>query len=89
MKKILLTSTQSPGNGGGATNTYKLNKFLLKHNIPTYCIFFLCNREDTTKINIDPDNLGNVSYIQIFWKDGKILETDEYVNKVKKKYLII
>ena len=41
MKKILLTSTQSPGNGGGATNTYKLNKFLLKHyNIPTYCIFF-------------------------------------------------
>jgi glycosyltransferase involved in cell wall biosynthesis len=85
MKKILLTSTQSPGNGGGATNIYKLNRFLLKHNIPVYCIFFLCNREDPTKTIIDPDNLGNVNYIQIFWKDGKILETDEYINKIKKK----
>ena len=70
-----------------SSNEYiqKLNKFLLKQKIPTYCIFFLCNREDPNKINIDPDNLGNVSYIQIFWKDGKILETDEYVNNIKEK----
>ena len=79
--KILLTSTQSPGNGGAATNLYKLNKYFLEQNINVYCLFFLCNKEDTDIINIDPDNLGNVSFIRCFWKDGRLLDYDKNTNQ--------
>lgn len=79
--KILLTSTQSPGNGGAATNLYKLNKYFLELNVKVYCLFFLCNKEDIDTINIDPDNLGNVSFIRCFWKDGRLLDYDKNANQ--------
>ena len=79
--KILLTSTQSPRNGGAATNLYKLNKYFLEQNVNVYCLFFLCNKEDTDIINIDPDNLGNVSFIRCFWKDGRLLDYDKNTNQ--------
>tara|TARA_B100000902_G_scaffold399844_1_gene472953 strand:- start:1846 stop:2988 length:1143 start_codon:yes stop_codon:yes gene_type:complete len=96
--KILLSSTQYPGNGGAATNLYKLNKYLLSKNIKVYCVFFLCNKEDTTKINIDPDKLGNVSFIRCFWKDGNLLDynkktnqyikySDDYISNFKNKII--
>jgi glycosyltransferase involved in cell wall biosynthesis len=79
--KILLTSTQHPGNGGAATNLYKLNKYLLNKKAQVYCLFFLCNKENTDLINIDPDNLNNVSYIRCFWKDGRLLNYDKNTNQ--------
>lgn len=83
MVRILLTSTQSPGNGGAATNLYKLNKYLFDKGAKVYCVFFLCNKEDISKINIDPDKIGNVSFIRCFWKDGNLLdykkETNQYI----------
>ena len=94
--KILLTSTQYPGNGGAATNTYKLNKYFLSQKIKTYCIFILCQREDISKINIDPDNLGNVSYIRCSVKNGEPLDYDHkkyikytpnFINQFKNKII--
>ena len=79
--KILLTSTQYPGNGGAATNLYKLNKNFLEKNIKVYCLFFLSNKEDISTINIDPDSLGNVSYIRCFWQDGRLLDWNKQINK--------
>ena len=32
-RRFLLTSTQYPGNGGAATNIYKINKYLLNNKI--------------------------------------------------------
>lgn len=79
--KILLTSTQHPGNGGAATNLYKLNKYLLNKNVHVYCVFFLCNKEDLNNITIDPDDLKNVSFIRCFWKDGRLLDYDKQTNQ--------
>lgn len=79
--KILLTSTQYPGNGGAATNLYKLNKYLLNKNVRVYCVFFLCQKEDIHTINVDPDNLKNVSFIRCFAKDGRLLDYDKKQNK--------
>lgn len=96
--KILLTSTQHPGNGGAATNLYKLNKYLLNKNVKTYCIFFLCNKEDINNIVIDPDDLKNTSCIRCFWKDGRLLDynketnqyleySDDYISNFKNKII--
>ena len=96
--KILLTSTQYPGNGGAATNTYKLNKYFLQQKIKVYCIFILCQREDISKINIDPDNLGNVTYIRCSVKNGEPLDynhtykkyikyTSDFINQFKNKII--
>ena len=83
--RILLTSTQSPGNGGAATNVYKLHKYFLNNykekDIKVYCVFFLCNKEDLNNITINPDDLENVSYIRCFWKDGRLLDYDKGTNK--------
>jgi len=79
--RILLSSTQYPGNGGAATNTYKLNRYLLENGINVFCVFFLSNKEDTSKITIDPDNLGNVAYIRSYWKDGTLMNYDKNTNK--------
>lgn len=49
--KILITSTQKPGNGGSATNAYKLTKWLRKFNYPVAVLFY--NKEQADKINID------------------------------------
>lgn len=75
--RLLLTSTQHPGNGGAATNLYKLNKYFLERNIQVYCLFLLCNKEDTEIIDVDPERVGNVSSIRCFWKDGRLLDYDK------------
>lgn len=49
--KILITSTQKPGNGGSATNAYKLTKWLRKLNYQVAIVFF--NKEEAEKINPD------------------------------------
>ena len=79
--KILLTSTQSPGNGGAATNLYKLNKYLLEKGLSVYCIFFLCNKENPTNIKADPEKLGNVHCIECFWKTGELMKYNAKTNK--------
>ena len=94
-KRFLLTSTQYPGNGGAATNIYKINKYLLNKKIKVCCIYFLC-KEDLDKIKIDPDNLNNIFYIRTCWKDGSLAYfeketgnyipyTEEYINNFREK----
>jgi len=65
--KILVTTTQYPTNGGGATNSYLLVKYLRSIGYRTACLFFKNKYfngkvliEDTNDYNIDPDNLGGM-----------------------------
>lgn len=52
---ILLASTQYPGYGGAATNTYALIKFLRSVGYRAYGIFF-----ENSNVNVDPANIGNI-----------------------------
>jgi len=75
--RILLTSTQFPGNGGAATNTYKLHKFFSKEtNHSVYCIFFLANKEDTAAIDFDPEKIGNVGFLYCSAVNGQLQNFD-------------
>ena len=75
--RILLSSTQFPGNGGAATNTYKLHKFFSKEtNHSVYCIFFLANKEDATTIDFDPEKIGNIGFLYCCAINGQLQNFD-------------
>lgn len=83
--KYLITSTQSPGNGGAATNAYKIIKHLRKQGHKAYGIFFLCNNEDPYSVDIDPDYIEHIDYLRCYWKTGDIQEAEQYVLDVKNR----
>jgi len=55
-KTILVLSTQYPGYGGAATNSYAIIKFLRTMGYDTYGVFF----ENGSRIIVDPDRIGNI-----------------------------
>ena len=61
---ILLTSTQYPRYGGAATCAYELHKYLTVNGLKSVMIFF-DNTVDSKKINIDPDEIGNVYHFKL------------------------
>lgn len=60
-KPILICSTQYPGYGGGATNSYNIHKFLNAIGFTNVlCIFFVHEKFYTTEgFNHNPDNIPN------------------------------
>ena len=66
---ILLSSTQYPGYGGAATNTYALIKHLKNLGYNVFGIFF-----ENIDIDVDPDGLGNIIRI-----DRNIFENNNLV----------
>ena len=55
-KTILVSSTQYPGYGGGATNAYNIIKYLRTNGFKVAGLFF--NKD--TNVNYDPDKLGGI-----------------------------
>lgn len=53
---IVITSTQTPGNGGSATNCYNIHKWCMHMGLNVMCVFFV-NGDGK---NVDPENIGNV-----------------------------
>ena len=80
--KIIITSTQYPRNGGGATAAYELHKHLVKYRIPSICIFFdnkICDirRKYDNSSKLNPDKLPHV-YCAPNAKNFMNLNLDEY-----------
>lgn len=55
MKRIIVASTQTPYNGGAATNSYALIKYFRRNGIKCAGIFF----DDSSKLT-DPDMIGGI-----------------------------
>ncbi len=70
-KLIIISSTQYPGYGGAATNAYALIKYLRNLGYKVIGIFF---HVDCEKINVDPDNLGNIFIFNSIAYDKEITE---------------
>jgi len=60
-KPILICSTQYPGYGGGATNSYNIHKFLNAMGFTNVlCVFFVHEKFYTMEgFNYNPDNISN------------------------------
>ena len=56
VKNIVVLSTQYPGYGGAATNSYNIIKYLRKLNYNVIGLFF----DSSNPSNYDPDNIGNI-----------------------------
>lgn len=61
---ILLTSTQYPRYGGAATCAYELHKYFSVNGINSVMVFF-DNNIESKKINIDPEEIGNVYHFKL------------------------
>jgi hypothetical protein len=76
---IVITSTQSPGNGGSATNCYNIHKWCMHIGLNVMCAFFV---NDDSKI-VDPENIGNVIRIDrsIFTPEYARLQFQPWLEK--------
>tara|TARA_B100000925_G_C22006048_1_gene473739 strand:- start:1208 stop:3388 length:2181 start_codon:yes stop_codon:yes gene_type:complete len=80
--KIVVSSTQYPGYGGGATNTYNIIKYLRKRGYDVAGIFFHNNQD----VNYDPDNIGGIylsNYTSEFY-DRVMVEGEVYIRRNRK-----
>ena len=75
-KKILITSTQYPYNGGAATCSYHSIKYLRDLGYDVIGIYF----DNTKNINIDPKNYGNIIQVKI---------NNDFTLRVEKDYYVI
>lgn len=78
--KILISSTQYPGNGGAATNAYNLIKYLQSKNYNCCGLFFLSNNE--MDFDINPLKLPG-----IFKMDRNKININDYRENIKKKVI--
>lgn len=78
---IVIMSTQYPGHGGAATNSYAIIKYLRMNGYKnTVGIFF----DDKTDINVDPDNIGQIYHLALEpftnKRNNKIKEYQAFLN---------
>lgn len=79
--KIIITSTQYPRYGGGATAAYELHKYLISNDVPSICIFF-DNKIKENKTLLNPDNLPNV-FGSFIMKDQNSKDISKYQTLLK------
>jgi glycosyltransferase involved in cell wall biosynthesis len=81
MKNIIVSSTQYPGYGGAATNTYTMIKYLRKNTENNIIGIFFYNYENIDDINYDPDNIGGIYLFPYKFNPTKLINTcKEYFN---------
>ena len=61
-KKVLIISTQYPGCGGAATNSYNIHRYLLLNQYDSYCLFL--DQHNITVNQYNPDKLIDVYFCQ-------------------------
>ena len=76
---IIVTSTQYPGFGGGATNSYAIIGYLRKRGYHVCGIFF----HNEPNQNFDPENFGNIFQFPIYhFTNPSLLKIHQYRQKI-------
>ena len=81
-KRIVVVSSQIPGNGGSATNAYNIHKFLLDLNFNSTCVF-----HENTHLKVSDFNSYNLKNVLLYPKPNvDKLKNDAAYNKTFSAY---